>query len=81
MKNSLKSTDGAVARQIVDFLNSQSLQRRENASCESCGVQMQYREFQFWMAGSEMTWNIRLPVCASCAHLEAYEALAHSKAA
>jgi hypothetical protein len=80
MKNSINS-DGTVAQQIVDFLNSQSIPRRENASCESCGSEMQYREFHFWLAGSGMTWNIRLPVCARCAHPKAHEELIHSNAA
>jgi hypothetical protein len=80
MKNII-SSDGAVAQQVVDFLNSQSLQRRENVRCKSCGSPMQYREFHFWLSGSGMTWNLRLPVCASCAQPKAHEAVVHSKVA
>jgi hypothetical protein len=80
MKNSINS-DGTVALQIADFLNSQSLLRRENANCENCGSPMQYREFHFWLAGSGMTWNVGLPVCASCAQPKTHKALVHRKAA
>ena len=80
MKNGVKSADGMVA-QIAGFLNSQSIQSREDANCESCGLQMQYREFHFWLCGTGMTWNIRLPVCAACAQQEAHEARSHRHAA
>jgi hypothetical protein len=81
MKNDVKSTDGLVAEQITDFLNSQSLQRHGNVTCESCGSKMQHREFHFWLAGTGMTWNIRLPVCVRCAQPKAHKGLGHSEAA
>ena len=80
MKNGVKSTNGMVA-QIADFLNFQSIQSREDANCESCGSQMQYREFHFWLSGTGMTWNIRLPVCTACARQEDHQGLSRRNAA
>jgi hypothetical protein len=81
MKNSVNSADITVGQQLADFLDSQSILRRESANCESCGSKMQYREVHFWLAGTPMTWNIRLPVCASCAQAKVHKPLAHSEAA
>jgi len=81
MKNDVKSTDGLVAEQITDFLNSQSLQRHGNVTCESCGSKMNYREFHFWLAGNGMAWNIRLPVCAICVQPKVNKLPAHRDAA
>ncbi len=59
MKNSVNPAGLSVAEQFVDFLNSQELFRPENANCESCGSKMHYKEFQFWLAGTGMSWSIR----------------------
>jgi hypothetical protein len=77
MKNSVHSAGISVAEQFVDFLNSRELLHPENTSCESCGSKMQYKEFQFWLAGTGMSWNILLPVCARCTQLEIRKTLGH----
>ncbi len=81
MKNSVNPAGLSVAEQFVDFLNSQELFRPENANCESCGSKMHYKEFQFWLAGTGMSWSIRLPVCAKCAQLEIRKPLGRIEAA
>jgi hypothetical protein len=81
MKNSVNSADITVGQQLADFLDAQSILRRESANCESCGSKMQYRELQFWLAGTRMTWNIRLPVCASCAQAKVHKPLGLREAA
>ena len=81
MKNSNKSTNGVMVEQIANFLDSQSIQHREDASCESCGSKMKYREFHFWLAGNGMAWNIRLPVCAICVQPKVNKLPAHRDAA
>jgi len=56
-----------LVQQLADFLDSESILRHKKSNCERCGSKMQYREFQFWLADTQMTWNIRLPVCPPCA--------------
>lgn len=81
MKNRVDSADITVAQQLADFLDSRSILHRESMNCENCGSKMQYREFHFWLAGTPMTWHIRLPVCASCAQSRVHKPLGHSEAA
>jgi hypothetical protein len=81
MKKIVNSSRSSVAEQVVDFLNSRELLRPENLSCESCGSKMEYKEFQFWLAGTGMSWNMRLPVCAKCAQKEIRKALGQNEAA
>jgi hypothetical protein len=67
MKNDVKSAHGALGQQLAELLYSQSIVPLKNANCEICGSRMQFKEFHFWLAETAMTWNIRLPVCATCA--------------
>ena len=79
--NSNKSAETRVSRQLVEFLDSQSILHREHAICANCGSKMQYREFHFWLAGTGMTWDITVPVCPGCAQPKNHKLLDHQHAA
>jgi len=79
--NSNKSADTAVGRQLVEFLDSQSILHHEQAICATCGSKMQYREFHFWLAGTGMTWDVTVPVCPGCAQPKNHKVLEHQHAA
>ena len=71
MKSSLNPAHNTdLVRELADFLDSQSISRREDQHCDNCGLIMQSEEFHFWLSGTQRTWNIPLPVCPICAQLK-----------
>jgi len=68
MKSSVNSAGRIeLVQKLANFLDSQSIPRPEKTNCERCGSKMEQRELHFWLSGTQMTWNIPLPVCPICA--------------
>lgn len=57
---------GQLVESLKDFLTAQSKASDEMRQCSKCGSVLRYLPMEFWLEGSECSWNIRLPYCSDC---------------
>jgi hypothetical protein len=51
---------------VKDFLHLLSVTSPPACFCEQCGAKMEYSNAQFWLYGTELEWDIPLPICRFC---------------
>jgi hypothetical protein len=57
---------GELVESLKQFLNDQSAAPPAERDCAHCGAVLSYLQTQFWLAGGEQNWNIKLPYCPNC---------------
>jgi hypothetical protein len=57
------ATEESVQSAVKAFFDKVSLSRPQPKLCPQCGREMQYLQARFSLAGTELTWQVLLPVC------------------
>lgn len=66
-QNSTWQDQGQLKRAIRHFLSSISGTPQRTNVCPRCGQPMEYVDTVFRLYGEDISWNVRLPVCACVA--------------